>query len=621
MHFACRSFIGKHSDFNWSQYWENEPDDPIVISQKGHLFGLINFTLDYGSSDISNTGKDTIQKLNNFYFSQTGDISDSLKKTLDFFKNEFASQFVQSTVVFCVIHQKKAYFATYNTGHIVIQRQDKISQLISGQENNIETLSGPVLSGDKILLCTDDFYQKISFIKIKLALAENYIQTIEEIFLSELYTLHNQPNMAGALIEIHFDDTENNSLNQESDLAGQEIISSVASTVKAEKPNNPSFIKKIFLKKDTYVSSREVSPIVKRKKINLLIGIVLIVGLGVSFYFGYKKNQERKIEAEYQSLKIELNKKISDSIAVKSINLDNALQSAKEADKILEKLQGLKVHVTEVQILKKQVDGLLTQTGSVPTANSHDVFLDLKNVFKDNQYSHLLYTKNEIILVDSVVGSIDSVDTLTNKTKNILKSPLIKDITKIVNNNGSIYFLSGNMLYLINKETADLKIDFNKTDSTIADISFWNGILYALDSSNSKIYKFTPSGSSFDAGSSWLKEGNTISQNTVSLSINGSIWLISEQGEVSSFTRGIKDKTNFSSTTQPASGMKIITTVDLGVIVIQDKDNYIYLYKNTGELNSKYNFSDKKVSDITVAEKDNFVYILADDQKIYKVSL
>jgi len=36
MHFTCRSFIGKNNPQNWSQYWENEPDDLEIQSKKGH---------------------------------------------------------------------------------------------------------------------------------------------------------------------------------------------------------------------------------------------------------------------------------------------------------------------------------------------------------------------------------------------------------------------------------------------------------------------------------------------------------------------------------------------------------------------------------------------------------
>lgn len=620
MHFACRSFIGKHSDFNWSQYWENEPDDTVLVSQKGHLFGLVNFILDSGSSDISVIGKDLIFKINSFYFSQDGDILSSLKSTLNHFKNELSSQFIQNTLTLTVVHYKKVFFASYHTSHIIFQRQNKICQIISGQEYQFENSCGEVLDGDKILICTNDFFQNIGFPKLKTSLAEKNLQAIEEIFLSELYTLNNQPNLAGALIEIHFDDTENNPSSIDSSDT-QEVIFPVNSTGLFNSTFKPSFVKKIFSRNSGYISHHDVSPIIKRKKINLFIGALLLIGLIVSFYFGYQKNQEKKIESEYQTFKLDLNKKISESIAIKNINLDSALNSAKDANIILEKIQILKVHISEVQALKKQVDELLTQTGQAPTASSHDIFLDLKSIFNDHQFSKFTYINNEIILIDSIAGSIDSVDVSTNKTKNILKSPQVKNITSFNQNNGSIYYVSGNMLYVVDQGAANLKIDFNKLGFTISDISFWNGVLYVLDSSKSKIYKFVPSGSNFDSGAAWLKEGSKIDSNTISLSINSSIWLLSESGNIRSFTRGIEDKINFSSSNISQSGKKIISSIDAGIIVTYDKQNFVYLYKNTGDLISKYNFSDKKIVDITVNEKDNYVYILVDDQKIYSIKL
>lgn len=607
MHFTCRSFIGKHSDFNWSQYWENEPDDSALVSQKGHLFGLINLNLDAGSSEINKIGKEIISKINDFYFSQSGDISSSLIATLNHFQNNLSSQFIQSTFILTVIHQKKAYFTCYNTGHVIVQRQDKISQIISGSEFKINESSGQVYPDDKILICTGDFYQNIGFAKLKQSLSQKDIQTIEESFISELYLLNNQPNLAGALIEIHFDDDQDTPY----------IFSSDSPAVNTSLPHKQSFIKKIFFNKSSYISHHDVSPIIKRKKLGFLIGTILIICLVISIYFGNKKNQEQKVESQYQNYKIELNKKISDSISIKNINLDNALDLAKEANLILEKIQNLKVHTPEVLSLKKQVDSLLIQTGESPTVNSHDIFLDLKTIISNAQFSKIIYTNNEVVLIDTTSGSIESIDTLTQKTKNIIKSPQIKGVSSFAQNNSSVYYVSGNILYSINQGTAQLKIDFNKINHEITDISFWNGVLYALDSSDSKIYKFVPIGSFFDSGTSWLKESANIDPDTTALSINSSIWTISQKGNLRSFTRGLEDKLNFSNSSLPTSGKKIISTVDAGIIIILDKENIIYLYKNSGELIGKYNFSDKKVNDITINEKDNSVYILADDQKIY----
>lgn len=620
MHFACRSFIGKHNDFNWSQYWENEPDDTLLVSQKGHLFALINFTLDNGTSSITQFGKGIISQISDFYFSQSGDINTSLQSTLNHFQNELSSQFIQSTLVLVVVHHQKISFACYNTGHVIIQRQDKISQIIFGKEYQLESSIGDLVDGDKLLLCTDDFYQNISFSKIKKTLAEKNIQSIEENFLSELYTLNNQPNLAGALIEVHFDDTET-SLFLEESIPSQQVFSSDIPILEKGLSSEPSVFQKIFSKKPSYVFHHDVSPIAKRKKINLIIGILLLLCLSVSFYFGYQKNKDQKIENQYQGLKTEINNKISESVAIKNINLDSALASAKQANVLLDQIQKLNVYLPEVQALKKQIDSLLTQTGEAPTASSHDIFLDLKTVFNNGQFTKILYANNEIMLIDPIVASIDNINIQTKKNKNIYKSPTVKDISHLVENNGSLFYLSNNILYSLVGGISTSRIDFTKLDMNINDLSFWNGVLYALDSTKSKIYKFVPNGSNFDSGVNWLKEGSNLDSNTISLSINSSIWLLSNSGNIRSFTRGLDDKINFSSTNLPSSGKKIITTVDAGIIVVYDKDNLVYLYKNTGELISKYNFSDKKINDISVNEKDKSVYILCDDQIIYQIGI
>ena len=82
MHFTCRSFIGKNNSQNWSQYWENEPDDINLQQEKGHLFGLIDFSSS-DNPDIKTTGHNIIEKINQLYFASTSpDIISNLKNTI-----------------------------------------------------------------------------------------------------------------------------------------------------------------------------------------------------------------------------------------------------------------------------------------------------------------------------------------------------------------------------------------------------------------------------------------------------------------------------------------------------------------------------------------------------------
>ena len=212
MHFTCRSFIGKSSKGNWSQYWENEPDDSFLISQHGHLFGLINLSTDSDSDQASQLGRQIIAQINKSYFSSSTE-ENPLKKLQNSLDSVVTDHSLTSTttIVTAVIFQQTLYLAVFHTGHCILQRSDQISPLLSGKSDQVTFISGPIRAEDKLFLCSDTFFQKITWSKIKTFLAVDSIQHIEEEILASLYSFDDQARLSAVIIQLHSDqpgDTE-----------------------------------------------------------------------------------------------------------------------------------------------------------------------------------------------------------------------------------------------------------------------------------------------------------------------------------------------------------------------------------------------------------------------------
>src|SRR3990167_6505328 len=97
MYFACRSFIGKGTPQNWSQFWENEPDEPSLAVRRGHLFGLISASIPSESQQqINILGHQFIDFINQEYFSPAenppqAQLLSAVNKLLAQYKSELAS--------------------------------------------------------------------------------------------------------------------------------------------------------------------------------------------------------------------------------------------------------------------------------------------------------------------------------------------------------------------------------------------------------------------------------------------------------------------------------------------------------------------------------------------------
>ena len=204
MHFICRSFIGKNGPQNWSQYWENEPDDFNLKLKKGHLFGLVDIFSDQ-DQDIRTTGHNFISQINEQYFSDTSDgIISSLKQS---FNQVQLGENYQINLILVVVLDQKIFIASFGPNKIALNRGSQISLLInSSTESEFNSISGPIKAKDRVVLMTNSFFEKINWEKIKSTLVDQDLQNIEENVLSFLYLTENQNHLSAALIEVHHED-------------------------------------------------------------------------------------------------------------------------------------------------------------------------------------------------------------------------------------------------------------------------------------------------------------------------------------------------------------------------------------------------------------------------------
>lgn len=619
MHFNCRSFIGKNTPNFWSQTWENEPD---LLDNHLHLFGLISLQTQNSSLDLKTIGREIIERLNQSFFAQTdGTIDQKLFHSIDSHIIDHPQENVEINLILAVNYDQKIYFAVYGQSLAVLQRGSQISQLVSGVKNQIFQISGPIKNNDRLLLTTSDFVDKISWEKIKITLIDLKIQNIEETLLTTLYSLENQNNLASFLIEIH---------SEESDLASPtaEVISTpnisepqiVPPTPQTLETNPSSVFRNQASQPEIYVKSRFKFKIGNHKKMQLLVALLLLVGLLISSYFGYQKNQTQKAETNFKSLKSELETKLNNISVVKNLNTETTYQSAKEAKEIIIKMSQLNIHTNEINQYKSQVDLILSQNGDSDSFKPDFVY-DASLITNNPKFSKIIFSKNNLYLLDSTNGRIDSIIPQDKSTKNILISDQIKSSSKILIDNNNLYLLSPGKISLIEKSGLTQKIDLSSSSVNVTDAQFWNGSLYILDKNNQSIWKSTPSASGYSSPQNWLKNDTKLELGSISLSIDSQIWVLTESGRIYLYNSGLKSKFNQNQENNFTKATNLITSPDNDYLVFSDNSKFIYVYKKTGEFSFKFNTGDLQITDVAFDAQNKVIYFLASDQKIYKISL
>jgi len=619
MHFICRSFSGNSESKSWSRYWENDPDDIALKSTKGHLFALININSDE-NKDLSSIGHDISYEFNQAYFNfeNNSDILINLDQSINFIvKNPLYSNY-KIDLITAVVLENQLYLAAFGESKVIFKRQEKISILLNTQDNQIETLTGPIENQDRLFLLTNIFFEKITWSKIKNFLSEPKIQDIEENFLSAIYSLplsdNYQSNLAAAFIEIESNDQE--LLNTQN----SDKLNTFNQTTNIKKNNFNLF--KIFtllnkFKKDksVFISHHETKETSKRKKISLLIGIVLILVLFFSIYSGYQKNRKQKTENEYQTLKTEIENQIDNINKIKSLSLDDAREAATVAQKTIEKMLFLKINQDQTELFNNQLKNILSQTGSSKNS-SHNFLFDTNTIISNPQFQKMIFNDNKIYLLDPQNGRIDYFNIDTKLAKSILISEKIKSSINFAIDKNNIYLMNQNEITLIEKNNLTSKIKFENIDPI--DFKLWNSAVYVLDNNNRAIWKFNPNAATgFSKAQNWLKNDAKLDLNSQSLSINGKIWVLYQNGIVTPYLTGVKDIFRPSQESQFIKTDHLDVTLEKELLSFVDNENTIYIYQKTGELLKKFNLGNLKINDIAFNESNNSIYILCSDQKIY----
>lgn len=614
MHFTCRSFIGHPSDASWSQFWEMEPDDPVLVSRRGHLFGLINLVA--ADTSAGTRGRQLIDQINEFYYSSVNDsIISQLTNTLTHFSGTSDSGSDHLSLILAVVSGDHLHLAIFNSGQCILKRGNLISSLFIGQSGSVVTISGQNLDADLLLLCTDTFYHDFSWENIKSSLSVQSLDNIEENFLSRLYSLEHQSQLAGALVEIHQDPSDDSQPPDHPESVEEPPPS----------PTKKSLFSFFPRRHPSYIAHLDSPSVTRRKKINFLLALIILVALFASIFLGYRRNLSRTQENQYQTLKLQLEAKISNAQMVKGLSLNDALIQSKDAESLLQKMFPFKTkHADEITKFQDTINNLLSQTGSADSFTP-ELFFDTSLISNGLPYAELTLSGNSLYLLDAVNGHIDKLDIVHKSHQNIATTPDIKNSQFIAENNGILYLLKGSQVFSIQGNSLNLKINLPDQikDFTAGELHFWNGSLYVLSvgSTTPSIWKYAPNVTGFTTGENWLKPKQPLPLNPSSFAINGSVWVISKSGMIASYSLGVKKDFKPTGLVNLTDVSNLVTSPDSNLLAFTDQSSQVYAYNKSGQSLGQYNFGNRKIQSLAYDQTSNTIFVLCTDKKIYKISL
>lgn len=161
---------------------------------------------------------------------------------------------------------------------------------------------------------------------------------------------------------------------------------------------------------------------------------------------------------------------------------------------------------------------------------------------------------------------------------------------------------------------SDLSIDFGDTDPSLEDTDVYGPRLYVLDAAHNRILKHSPIKGGFDEPSLYLKDGTDVS-NAVSMSIDGAVYVLSDDGNVTKLLKGMREDYGVQTTEPPVtSAVKLRTMEDSEMLYVLDTapGRIITFSKKSGSLVAQYTSETLNgATDFVVDEESGSFFVTA----------
>ena len=350
------------------------------------------------------------------------------------------------------------------------------------------------------------------------------------------------------------------------------------------------------------------------KNFNLILGLVVFCLLIAGTLLGYQKRTESEQKKKYEEIKNGVEAKIIEIESVRTVNIETALELAKNAESMVSNAGTLeKKYTGELTTLRQKINEVKMGLGgeNMDYEVAYDTTLILEG---ENQFKSMAVKENILYLWSPVTGQINMVDPTLKSTEKIVADERIKTWLGIFNNGEKWFGYSQNKIFEIKRN--DLVENEIKGVTTVKEMTGWNGLTYVLDNGALNIVKLGGG-----EGKMWLKEGTSLGEEASSMSIDSSIWVLGKSGKIYQYIRGGEEKyvMSFLPTMTQASNLR--TTDKVKFLAYITDENTVVIYGKDGKILGKYNFSKVKINDIGIENQNNAVLVLASNGKIYRIKI
>jgi len=627
--------VGAAADRFWAQ-------THVFLPEKGEkkaVFGglLVNFSLEAKKEriDTASFGKEIIARFHELYYSsEEKEVLKRLKLAIQKLTTEFLET-VRLEISAAVILEKESYlvgyFALFGPGQLMLFRDRRLTLLLRGKEEELKSSSGYLQETDVFILATSQFFKLVNQRVLEKSLESPVVDQVVESLAPMIHTAEANSQTAAVVFKLV------QGLKAESVKPADPVLQEKEKRLKGFLAkslllvkNAPFLAKKLFqeFRRQPNIFIKDRKDKAKAKKTTLSVAIILIALLLISIILGSRKKTAFQESQASRSALEEAEYKYEQAVSLVELNPLRARSLLNEVKTTLKEAAGEPAGEKErakLGELLSQVETKLEEVGGEYRLEEADIFLDLGLVKEDFQGADWEFGEGDLQVLDKEKGTILEINVASKKAKVSAGGEQLKQALAIGATEKRILVLKKEKLLLIDKGKGEM-VDQKEAEDwgEIVDLVGFAENGYLLDIQRGKVWKYPSASEGLADPGNYFQEGGFNLEGAVSLTIDGSVWILFTDGTVVKFTRGLKDiflmnglEADFN---QPE---KIYTDHNLDSLYILDRKNtrVVVVNKETGEYQAQYIWPGiAGAVDLFASEEEKKILLLT-GERIYEIPL
>lgn len=628
LNLTSAKLTGNPGESGWAQVHEFKPDDEEKFAKRGHLFAVISTSENKESAETVVVGREFLSRLHEEYFGKL-DISafNALKRATETVINEFSESWGGIEIAAVAYLDGTVYSAAGGGASVYIFRKGMLAPILKSKSGEVISASGHPQINDQVVLATSKFTQNVGEGVIKGALESGSPADAAESFAPMIHSKDDTGSVGVCVINFGEEDVlAPIEVESEEKLSVEEKEEEKA-MVQKPSPQVPMFLKKassliknVIPQKALKIRRSEIDvEDAQKKRIAMTTGAILLGLLLISIFFGVRQRRINEERSRYEERLTQARHELDEAKSLFTLNPERARELFASSSQIVEQLENEGVEDQELAQLKEEI-----QLSRQRVLGEHDVaseqFIDL-GLLNDTTVDQLTSTPDAIYVLDRQKDRVVEIQVGNKKTEVVAGPAQIKDAISIAVYAGRVFVNEEDGIY----EVGDARTQAVEKEWD-GDILFgaYAANLYVLGLSESEIWRYAGTDAGFSSQNDWLAPGiEPDLSGVISMAIDGSIWILTESGNVEKYTRGNAQPLSDISASPPMLDPRYIyTNEELDNIYILDPETArVVAFDKEGNYKAQYKNEVFRTADgLFVSESVNKI-IVPDGDKLFSVDL